>query len=511
MLASTADLAKPAQMAPLERLLGVPDLAERTLSLLLTPAELALLACSSHALQAAVDALPEPVWQVPEDTLCQPAAVSLRCPQDFALQAAARRQYPAHHPVLHTSSVRSWLCRQHAAHTTLCTGEPTTQTLNPEGIISPDEFTAHALVGHDGQLRVWTIGSSKPTQRWPLPDVPAALLAEPTWACAVQSSSCCLVVRYGGAWLRPRLPGGSTDRSVAGLVFACVSSGECCVVQLPSQTALVQRRGLQLHVCPGKGHVLVHHDAGRQQALSVYTCQGALVNSVHFRAQADEGLQCFWPPSGAAVAVIEGRHATAYLWLLSSHVVSQLHLAYHWAAWATPASDSLLLFNPATTARVKLCGALSAQPELPAFEHALFAVWGRRLAVMTSNPGLPDCSDQRKLHIYAVYGGQHRLEHTVYDREGHARFLKVLQLSADGELCATVSEDSRFYLAIVHLASGVMHEFQLDAMALPGRAHEIAWQISFSRDCTAVLVSDRRSHRSQVLKFSTDASAPSFA
>ena len=50
-------------MAPLEQLLGVPDLAERILGLLLTPAELALLSCCSRGLRAAVAEVPEAVWQ----------------------------------------------------------------------------------------------------------------------------------------------------------------------------------------------------------------------------------------------------------------------------------------------------------------------------------------------------------------------------------------------------------------------------------------------------------------
>ena len=59
-------------MAPLEQLLGVPDLAERILGLLLRPAELAVLSCTSRSLRAAMAELPETVWQARANSSARP-------------------------------------------------------------------------------------------------------------------------------------------------------------------------------------------------------------------------------------------------------------------------------------------------------------------------------------------------------------------------------------------------------------------------------------------------------
>ena len=372
--------------------------------------------------------------------------------------------------------------------------------LNPGGVISisPD-FRQHALIGRDAKLRVWAVGSSRVLHRWPLPEVPAALLPEPTWALDVETRTCCLVVRYGGAWLRPRAAGGSADRSEAGLVFVHVGSGECTVVHLPRQTSRVERGSLQLHVCPGRGHVLVHHDVGKQQALSVYTCQGMLVNSVQFKVALPDQLQCFWPASGAAVAVMEGQ-GLAHLWLLSTQTIRRVHPNCYWAAWNTPSSGGVLLFGAAGTASFKLSGSLAAQPGLPAFQHALHVVWGSRLVVLTSKLGPPGRFDERQLQIHDMHERGSSLQCILYDQERRLHFARVLQLSPDGELCATVSEGSQHHLVVVHLASGEVHVYSLNYTDLAG-SEPVQLDVAFSPDCTAVLVYDKWSHRGQVFRF----------
>ena len=381
--------------------------------------------------------------------------------------------------------------------------------LNPEGVISPD-FAEHALVGHDSRLRVWAVDGNRQLHSWPLPEVPAAILPEPIWACDQESCASCLVLRYGGAW-GPGERGDRRDRSVAGLIFVRVSSGESRVVHLPRQEVCRVRHGLQLHVGPGKGHVLVQHDVdGKQQAMSVYTCYGGLVNCALVQAHTDDDWQCFWPQSGAAVAVVGRYYASCHLWLLSTRSISRMQTRYGWAAWATPSSDSLLLARPGTTARYRLSGELAPVLDLQAFDTARYMVWGCRLAVLATDG---NTSYLRRLQVYTVHEGVFSLQNTLSASDWHFHYM--LQLSPDGELCAAVLESdwslrnkdglpTRRHLAIVALASGVMHESPLlSAELADGLAY--GWlAATFSTDCTAVLVSDTRSHRSQVFRFRTD-------
>ena len=332
------------------------------------------------------------------------------------------------------------------------------------------------------------------------------LLPEPTWACNWESRASCVVLRYGGAWLPAAAAARAfADRSVAGLVFVCIASGQCCTVHLPRQTHAPED-GMQLHVCPSKGLVLVHQCSNTQHALSVYTCSGVLANCRQLYRPFAHDLQHLWSASGASVTMLATLRSTAHFWQLSSQEISLLQPA-SWAAWATPSSDRLLLGRASFVTCHRLSSDLSlvycGTQQLPACKNSRCAVWGSMLAVLACDAGRATI---RNLLIYAENEDAWSLQTILSAR--NRQFLQILQLSPAGELCAAVTANIghplECQLAIVTLASGAMRTFPLLDAELADSIHE-PLAVTFSVDCTAVLVTSTCSHRCQVFRFRADA------
>ena len=325
----------------------------------LPPASLAALQCTCCQMRTTVAAQPESMWKV---SPCA-AAVAPSCTAaetTTRLQAAAERESPAHHPVLQAPNVRLYLQQRHAISRNLATKTYTCSPLNlqADGDLSPD-FSLLARLDDDSTLHIWDVDASPLAHQWGLPQTAFPYCDHAVWC---QNSP--LMLSYGDRSSAER-------RLAAGLVFVTTCTGESCVIALQSQP-----KKIQLFSSPHSSRVLVV----QSRQLSVYSGKGRLVARVQHPEPSDSVTCCLWASSGTALAFqIHGQ--ALWLWDLASDTVVQLAAAAAWAAWATPASDCLLVGGaglPCTQHTMQTQHSTSFQ--LP--DGTISAAWGTRLVLL---------------------------------------------------------------------------------------------------------------------------------
>ena len=363
--------------------------------------------------------------------------------------------------------------------------------------------TLSTRCGGQGDLCIWDVASGELAHRWPLQDLPAALVPQSLWGGGPESGAF-LVLRYGGAWRLPHSSRTPTRAATAGLVFINAGTGTSHTVALLARSAEAKPDAeLLVFACPTKGLVLVHKwTTDSKEVLLLYTWQGALVRSMQLetRVQPPAWLHCIWAPSGKALALLEP--AGVRVWVLDCGILSRLHSQQNWAAWSTPSSDIVLGGSSDRYSRVATRVLQAESVKLPAnmSGRVLGAVWGSRLAVLLKRSlqgygNAPEsAADSQQLHVHAQEQRGWTLKH-AFSAERQQEFAPELELSADGELCAVLvwtpslfssinkSSCPNLHLALVHLTSGVRHNVSLTSMQ-PFRL-SLRETVSFGRDCTA--------------------------
>ena len=401
----------------------------------------------------------------------------------------------------------AFLRRQHATHASVRSGTCAPAELHiTHACISPD-FTRQALRGLASTMLVQSFPSGQLQQQLALPATSGPLLQERAWSLDQDGH---VVLKYGGSWVdAPK----QADPTVFGLVFLNTSTAGCLVERLTSAPGTMLRPSADF--CPMRGRVLVRHAHNDQEVHSVLSYTGTLLarapqgslgpdagvpGSIGFLMPA---VYSVWAPSGL-VCMFDLTPHRLCLWDLAASLqeVNTGSLNFTRAAWATPASDCLILdpheeLSGAVVGIVRL-GDLSAAPVvMRTTSRDVCVAWGSRVVVL-------DVANWA-LQLHCVQGaGCLALEQTV-SLQPASVLTGGPAVSWDGELCATVTIDSagNHRLDIVHLVSAQLLRLPLAPMP------QVAWHLgpslrssplTWAADCTSLLVSDVWGQQRQLVR-----------
>ena len=303
-----------------------------------------------------------------------------------------------------------------------------------------------------------------------------------------------------------------------GLMFLNTESAACSIVQLQ---AAAGHTAVDVSYCTSRSLVLVHHvGAAHKDMLSVYGSRGQLHASTACPPGGSlEG--CSWAPSGAGVAFLEydldeeSQHngwSAVWLWDLQAGPVRVSGQLVSWTAWATPSASAACIVAGSYTRQATVATFNSQQQVSPlTLQHAGgirtgAAVWGTRLALLNTYQG----AGYKHLELFSMHGRRLTLTHAVRAGSGRVFASRVLAVNGDGGLvCAVTGSPKKLNerggqlcsprLAVISLASGIVHEFPLQGVLAQDTSH-IYMDVSWSADCKSVLVSIEHEDR-QLFEF----------
>ena len=422
-------------------------------------------------------------------------------------QAAAKREYPGHHPVLGVPDVRAYLQQRAVMQRSLERGACPVTQLAPalDGLLSLDCKRIARLDCDDTQLAICDATTGELLRQLDLPDVPSEYCPAETggW----DPSGQYLTLLFGGVWAHD-WSYSSRESCTSGLAFLNLTTGTSVVQLLPDQSSTDGR--VSTKFCPTRGLVALHHlDSAGTWVFSIWDCTGSQVARAESPEPDSEDLSCHgcsWSPSGQALLLRElSSSPVAWLWQFASaepQVVSAEHdedesgrFTTHAWAWATPYSGPLVL--GAFNCQLVFCNpggecALVPLPSQLAACRVRLAAWGVRLLLLAhSDHALFKVYDQcDQLQLYSVHSGKLALQQ-VLSLPGQRRYNRVqLKLSADGELAAALSSTPSesgavtWSLIVVQLLTGRLFETPLPADVPDLRYARLRW----STDSTAVLI-----------------------
>ena len=330
------------QRASQGQLLEDPDLASLVLPLLSLRA-LAALQCTSKGVLCVVAGQEAP-WQARPPLLVALTVAAVPDSLCMHMQAAARREHPAHHPVLDASCVQAYCRRRHAAVATVCTGQATSQLLaHGSGAVSPGFARQAVLVGRSVQLRALAGGQLLGVCA--LPDVPGSFCPDTTWGLSMYGRQ--VVLPFGTSWSYAGREEAS-EATASGLIFLDLDLMRTKVHHL--EAAPHSRSTALCSFHPDGDLVLVlQQDRQDRQVLSVFTCSGILISDMVGNLQGRGSLipsepRC-WSPGilGSPLMICLRRGDDLLLCRLTTGApLQQVCAAIGCTAWATPFTGRLM-------------------------------------------------------------------------------------------------------------------------------------------------------------------------
>ena len=337
----------------------------------------------------------------------------------------------------------------------------------------------------------------------------------------------CLCVRAcmtaWGLQVLPFEPSGTRRgfHSLAGLVFLDTATGASSTVRLSYQGNTSNAQKL---FCPDGSRVLLSHQDTRAldeygrpgRRMSVYSCQGALLQSIAgpYSISSTYDDCAWWAPSAVELELMSHspEHVGRYRWDLAGSQPRRLRprstklsvgmdhkcLGPIWAHPGSVRCQQLGSMHRRVLAEL--------QKNAPGLVFLGALVWGSRLAVLTcGNDELQHSISHRiacdQLHLFRVTAAGLSLEHTL--TAGTRAFDCNISLSPDGEVLAAVTGsfcvrpetylDQR-HLALVHLATGSLHQIALRGRDSHGSSQGKAFSLRWAPDSSRLLVSAELFH-----------------
>ena len=421
------------------------------------------------------------------------------------LQAAAERKHGVFHPALTGGpSVRENLRVLCTVQRNIVDGTSVTRPPmhGPLGCLSPD-FSRHAMLSLGGKLHVRDVSSGRLLHEWDLPQVPAAFCPAAGWGW--DQTSQYLKLLWGKPWCRAWKPAPHSGNT-AGMVHVDTWSGRTATVSL--QLGGKSGQGwATAYFCPGSSLVLAHYGDWDEEdaAASIFDHNGCLLHSTEKVIGQQMPL---WARGGQAVVFRLGDHQTWSFWDLNTGSLEWIKSSEESVlAWATPyTGQAALLLKPGievdTPGSSKLPILVLTLPSSSENPSCCQLVWGSRLCLL---------ADWRKMQLYSITGANalalQQIVQPKYGRHFIFSFNHLLSLAADGSMCAALTGTPvahklvRRHLAVVHLASGTLREYPLQDRQLGEVLEPDDLMVSWSRDCSAVLVSSRDGSHNEVLRF----------
>ena len=388
-----------------------------------------------------------------------------------AWQQAAQRAFPPAHPAREAPCVPSYLRQQHALHASVASGAfALGEQWTAIGVLAPD-LRQHASLERSTAgftLVVADLANSTSSTRLWVSLLPAQMehLCDPNdvlWSADGQT----VVIRYGDEWGLDLQPDSvqSVHQGPAGLIVADLRRGAASLLELPSQTALLDAGVLlTCSQMSAATHCLIVLQAGAEKQLvlrainafgseAASTAAPVLDQPAHAGELADCSLE--WSPCGQwAVMCIQGA-SWLCLWQpfvsaallrveLPLVVITSIGDAVCWA----PCSSMLLVYNGNQECAVCcLDGTLSTTQELE--EEQRLLAWDLcGVTSLTESAGIHGCS---RLLWRSVQDRQLQEPHASLTLQGQRVFNQTAICSPDGAFCACVT----WQAVMVELSDGV--------------------------------------------------------
>ena len=488
---------------------------------------LAALSATCRGLREAVARMPDALWQAGSASKAAFCPLTARFSLSCLLQAHARSEHPACHPIWGAADVRAYLRRRHQVSVNLERGRGFAAQYVPRylGVLSPDGAKT-ARLARGSKVEICDASTGELLQQWALPHVPGPYCRPLTWKWATSCRH--LMVHFGKNWgyqIEDESYDNRDDSNLGqglGAVFVDCDSGQSAVI---IYSELTERDGLVVEFRPSKCLIALcppdspsnspsdsslgspinslldstpdgSSDGAGHRVISVLDSQGTLVASTPSPTPVPADFA--WCPAGETLLVRCADTYNAWLWHITGadpplFLAMPSRPSYSRIAWEIPCRGHLLLGTYSDTAGHSVAYTdasaqcfLSPLPLAGAVRPLWCAVWGTRLALLARS-SMHRSSD---LHLYACVGGQLALQQVVHLEYRVCR----LSISPDGELAAglvSVPQGGAFStrVAIFHLRTGVVRHLALpkDAQREPCGAAIDCW----TADGCAIMLSWR--------------------